>query len=379
MILLFWPKVSRRIPGSLMALLTGTLLVQAFNLPVETIGSRFGPIPHTLPLPHWPSPGWHTLRDLIHPAMTIALLGAIESLLSATVADGMLGTRHRSNMELVAQGVANMASSLFGGIPATGAIARTATNIKNGGRTPVAGIMHAVTLLLIMLAFGRFVALIPLCALAAILLVVAYNMSEWRTFQALLRGPRSDVLVLLTTFTLTVAVDLTVAIEAGMILALFLFMKQMSEAVKVRYLTRNPQESFEGGEEIPPELLNVPQGVEVFEINGPLFFGAAQQFEEAIGLVARKPRVLIVRLHNLLSIDSTGLHALEQVHRNCARQEIVMVLSGMHLQPATAVRRSGLADRIGEENLSLDFDAAMARASEILLRSETEALKREIS
>ena len=364
-ILVYWPKVSRRMPGSLMALLLGTILVKALHLPVETIGSRFGAIPHTFPVPHFPRVQWEMLRNLVHPATAIALLAGIESLLSATVADGMIGTRHRSNMELVAQGVANLASPLFGGIPATGAIARTATNVKNGGRTPVAGIVHALTLLFIMLAFGRYVAWIPLCSLAAILLMVAYNMSEWRTFRNLLRGPRPDVVVLLTTFGLTVAVDLTVAIEVGMVLAVLLFMKQMSEAVNVNYLTRDLAGDGENGEDIAPELRNIPAGVEVYEINGPLFFGAAYKFEEAIESVARKPRAMIVRLRNLLSIDATGLHALEQVHKNCKRQGIVLILSGIHTQPTIALYQGGLAEKIGEENIFTDFDAALARATAV--------------
>ena len=364
-LIIFWPKVSRKIPGSLVALLLCTLLVKFLHLPLETIGSRFGAIPNTLPVPHFPHVEWAVMRNLVHPAITIAMLAGIESLLSATVADGMIGTRHRSNMELVAQGVANLASPLFGGIPATGAIARTATNIKNGGRTPIAGMIHALTLLIIMLAFGRYVALIPLCSLAAILLVVAYNMSEWRTFRTLLRGPRSDAAVLLTTFALTVAVDLTLAIEVGMILAVLVFMKQMSEAVNVNYLTRDLGEDRDSDAEISPELRNVPKGVEVYEINGPLFFGAAYKFEEAISSVAHKPRALIVRLRNLLSIDATGLHALEQVHHNCARQGIVLILSGVHTQPTIALYQNGLAEKIGEENLFTDFDAALIRASEI--------------
>lgn len=364
-VIVFWPKAYRRLPGSLVALLLAAILVKAFHLPVETIGSRFGTIPHTFPVPHFPHLEWETLRNLVQPATAIALLAGIESLLSATVADGMIGTRHRSNMELVAQGVANLASPLFGGIPATGAIARTATNVKNGGRTPVAGIAHALTLLFIMLAFGRYVAWIPLCSLAAILLVVAYNMSEWRTFQNLLRGPRPDVVVLLTTFGLTVIVDLTVAIEVGMVLAVLLFMKQMSESVNVNHLTRDLGEEAESGEEISPELVNVTQGVEIYEINGPLFFGAAYKFEEAIESVAGKPQALIVRLRNLLSIDATGLHALEQVHKNCHRQGIVLILSGIHTQPTIALYQSGLANKVGEENIFTDFEAALARATAI--------------
>ncbi len=364
-IIIFWPRVSRRIPGSLVALLVATILVRVFHLQVETIGSRFGAIPNKFPVPHFPHMQWELFRNLVQPATAIALLAGIESLLSATVADGMIGTRHRSNMELVAQGVANLASPMFGGIPATGAIARTATNVKNGGRTPVAGIVHSLALLFIMLIFGRYVAFIPMCSLAAILLVVAYNMSEWRTFRNLLRGPRPDVIVLITTFGLTVVVDLTVAIEVGMVLAVLLFMKQMSEAVNVSSLTHDLREIPETGDEQPLDLHSVPVGVEVYEINGPLFFGAAQKFEEAIAAETRRPKALVIRLRNLLFIDSTGLHALEQVHRNCLRQNIVLVLSGLHAQPIIALHQSGLAEKIGEENLFPNFDMALVRAAEI--------------
>ncbi len=360
-----WPRVSRRVPGSLIALLLCTVLAQIFHFPVETIATRFGSIPHTLPMPHFPQLHWETLRGLVHPASAIALLAAIESLLSATVADGMIGTRHRSNMELVAQGVANIASSVFGGIPATGAIARTATNVKNGGRTPVAGMVHALTLLFIMLAFGRYAALIPLSCLAAILLVVAYNMSEWRTFKNLLRGPRPDVLVLLTTFGLTVIVDLTLAIEVGMILAMLLFMKQMAEAVNVTSVTGDLREEGEDGDDSFLDRRIAPAGVEIYEINGPLFFGAAQKFEEAIGRVTSRPKALILRLRNLLSLDSTGMYALEQVHRNCKRQGIVLILSGIHTQPTIVMYQSGLAEKIGEENLFPNFEGALERAREI--------------
>lgn len=364
-----WSRVSRRIPGSLIALLLCTVLTQVFHLPVETIATRFGAIPHALPMPHFPQLHWETLRGLVHPATAIALLAAIESLLSATVADGMIGTRHRSNMELVAQGVANMASSVFGGIPATGAIARTATNVKNGGRTPVAGMVHALTLLFIMLVFGRYAALIPLSCLGAILLVVAYNMSEWRTFKNLLRGPRPDVLVLITTFSLTVIVDLTLAIEVGMILAMLLFMKQMSEAVHVSSVTGDLREAGGDDDESLLDRRAVPAGVEIYEINGPLFFGAAQKFEEAIGRVTSRPKVLIIRLRNLLSLDSTGMHALEQVHRNCKRQGIVLVLSGIHTQPTIAMYQSGLAEKIGEENLFPNFEGALERAREVAVKT----------
>ncbi|MFZ1313169.1 MAG: SulP family inorganic anion transporter, partial [Chitinophagaceae bacterium] len=243
LIILFWPKITHKIPGSLIAILVTTAAMQWFNLPVETIGSRFGSIPSSLPTPVVPDIDFATIKELIQPAFTIALLGGIESLLSAVVADGMIGGNHKSNMELVAQGTANIFSSLFGGIPATGAIARTATNVKNGGRTPVAGIIHAITLLLIMLFVGKWAALIPMATLAGILVVVAYNMSEWESFMSVFKGPRSDVAVLLTTFFLTVIIDLTVAIEIGMILAAFLFMRKMIKFSDVSMLTKDLEDS----------------------------------------------------------------------------------------------------------------------------------------
>src|SRR5205085_7888710 len=271
----------------------------------------------SFPHPVLPHVTLDRLTQLIMPAFTIALLAAVESLLSAVVADGMIGGRHRSNMELVAQGIANIVSPLFGGIPATGAIARTATNIKNGGRTPVAGMVHALTLLLITLFFGRWAALIPLSTLAAILVVVAYHMSEWRTFRSELTAPKSDVVVLLTTFALTVIIDLTVAIEVGMVLAAFLFMRRMAEVTNVSMVTRELADA-DGDDEGDPNAVrdrSVPDGVEVFEINGPFFFGAAEQFKDTLNQVAKKPKVLIIRMRDVPAIDATGLHALQELAR----------------------------------------------------------------
>jgi len=368
-ILVMWPRLSGRVPASLVALVVCTVVVRVFHIPVDTIGSRFGVIPAGIPAPHLPVLAWDAVRDLVPAAFAIAMLGGIESLLSATVADGMTGTRHRPNMELVAQGVANLASPLFGGIPATGAIARTATNVKNGARTPVAGILHAMTLLLIMLAFGKYAAWIPLPALSGILLLVAYHMSEWRTVRELLRGPRADILVLVTTFGLTVAVDLTVAIPAGVVLALLLFMKQMSDSVRVSAWSAGApagfQESQDHGDFEAEDMLEqsaIPGGVEVYEIDGPLFFGAAQKFEETVSRVSPGTRALVIRLRNLLSLDSTGIQALRRVHRNCRRRGIRFMLAGVHVQPSLVMFQSGFADEIGAENLFPDFDSALAYA-----------------
>jgi sulfate permease, SulP family len=347
-ILLLWPKVSHRVPGPFVALVVATVMVPVLGLEVETIGSRFGEISGALPRPRIPTVSFAEMQQLVAPAFTIALLAAIESLLSAVVADGMIGGKHRSNMELVAQGVANVVSPLFGGIPATGAIARTATNIKAGGRTPVAGIAHAVTLLLITLFFGRWAAYIPMAALGAILVIVAYHMSEWRTFASEMTAPRSDVAVLLTTFVLTVVVDLTVAIQVGMVLAAFLFMLRMAEVTNVTALTREIRE--DGGE---PGLrgVEVPKGVEVYEIDGPFFFGAAEKFRETMRPVEGKVRVLIVVMERVPAMDSTGLRALRSVVTRARKDGTRVILCGVHAQPMAALGRADLLDELGEENL----------------------------
>jgi SulP family sulfate permease len=308
------------------------------------------------------------VTSLVGPAFTIALLAAVESLLSAVVADGMIGGRHRSNMELVAQGIANIASPLFGGIPATGAIARTATNVKNGGRTPVAGMIHALTLLIITVAAGRWAAYIPMATLAAILVVVAYHMSEWRTFLTELRSPKSDVAVLLTTFLLTVLVDLTVAIEVGMILAAFLFIRRMASVTNVSVITREIREGL-AGDDAMEELMDrrtVPAGVEVYEINGPFFFGAAQSFKDAVSQVAGDPKVLILRMRHVPAMDSSGVHALLDVIRRARKKGTAVVLAGVHMQPLVALTDSDAVVEIGSENLAGNLDLALARAREII-------------
>jgi SulP family sulfate permease len=367
-IIIVWPRINRRIPGPFVALLVTTGVVQVLHLPVETIGSRFGAIAASLPHPTLPHLTFEQVRILVAPAFTIALLGAVESLLSAVVADGMIGGRHRSNMELVGQGVANIVTPLFGGIPATGAIARTATNVKNGGRTPIAGIVHALTLLLITLFLGRWAALIPLATLAAILVVVAYHMSEWRAFRAELTAPKSDVVVLVITFALTVLVDLTVAIEAGMVMAVFLFMKRMAEVTNVTALTRELEDNGDRYATDPNGVRHraVPDGVEVYEINGPFFFGAAEMFKDTLGQIARKPKVLIIRMRNVPAIDSTGLHALKDVVHRTRRDGTLVLLSDVHTQPLVALGRSAVLDEVGEQNLFGNLDDALDRAREHL-------------
>ena len=365
-ITVYWGRITHRVPGPLVALLATTVAAQLFTLPVETIGDRFGQVPTSLPAPTIPELSWPLIQKLFPTAFTIALLAAIESLLSATVADGMIGTRHRSNMELLAQGVANIASPLFGGIPATGAIARTASNIKAGGRTPVAGIVHAATLLLIMWLFARWAEVIPLATLAGILLVVAYNMSDWRTFVRLFRSPRSDVTVMVVTFLLTVLIDLTVALEAGMVLAAFLFMHRMANLSQAGYVTRMLSEETDPNDPNAISKRVVPPGVEVFEVYGSFFFGAASKFKDALHEVATKPKVLILRLREVLAIDATALQVLEDLYSKTKKDGSVLVLSGVHAQPLVALERSGLLERIGEENAHMHIDDALNRAREIL-------------
>jgi SulP family sulfate permease len=366
LLVVYWPRLTRIVPGSLVAIVLTTLTVHVLGLQVDTIGSRFGSVPSTLPAPHMPEFHWQLVHDMFRPAMTIALLAAIESLLSAVVADGMIGTHHRSNMELVAQGVANLVSPVFGGIPATGAIARTATNVKNGGRTPVAGIVHAVVLLLIMLFFGRWASLIPIATLAGILFVVAYHMSEWRMFLRLFRSPRSDVLVLVTTFSLTVMVDLTVAIETGMILAAFLFMRRMASLSAVRSMTGMFSEEDAARDPHAVSLRDVPSEIEVFEVYGTFFFGAASKFREALRRIEKPPKVLILRLREVHAIDATGLRALEELNDKNRRDGTTLLLSGLHPQPRAALERAGFLARLGDGNVLPDLDAALARGRDIL-------------
>jgi len=361
-ILILWPKVSQRLPAPLVALLVITSGARLLGLDVETIGSRFGSVTMGLPTPRIPRVPMEMLPELVSPAIAIALLAGIESLLSAVVADGMTGRRHRSNAELVAQGVANLASPLFGGIPATGAIARTATNVKNGARTPLAGIIHAVTLLLIVTTVGRWVVLVPMALLAGILLVVAYRMSEWHVFRALLSGPRSDALVLVTTFTLTVLVDLTVAIQVGVVLAALLFMRRMAEVTEVRSITDQLREEERMGFEAENPDVVLPDGTEVFEIAGSFFFGAAHRFTEALSELSRHPRVVILRMRDVHAMDATGLHALEEVHARLGRAGTAMLLSGVREQPMAALERSGVLEMLGPDNVLASFRDATARA-----------------
>ncbi|MBA4405992.1 sodium-independent anion transporter, partial [bacterium] len=368
LIMIFWTKVSKKIPGSIIAIIVSTILVSFFGLNVETIGSRFGEIPSALPTPTLPHLDFATIKGLIQPATTIAILAAIESLLSAVVSDGMIGKKHRSNIELIAQGTANILSPLFGGIPVTGAIARTVVNVKNGGRTPIAGMVHAVVLLLIMLFFGSWAKLIPMPTLAAILVIVAYNMSEWRSFKNLLKSPRSDVVVLVTTFLLTVIFDLTIAIEIGMLLAVFLFMHRMAMVTNVGVVTRefNDEDDEDTADPNAISKKNVPEGVEVYEINGPFFFGAASTFKDAIRLVEDPPKVRIIRMRNVPAIDATGLQTLREFFKESKQMGTTVVLSDVHTQPLVALTQAGLFDLFGEKNIHGNIDDALDRAREIV-------------
>jgi sulfate permease, SulP family len=364
-------RIVPRVPGMIVAVVAASLAVWLLDLhDVATIGSKFGGIPRSLPTPHLPPFSFGLVRELIPSALTIAMLAAIESLLSAVVSDGMTGNRHKSDCELVAQGVANIGSILFGGIPATGAIARTTANIKSGGKTPVSGMVHALTLLVIMMAAAPLASRIPLAALAAVLVVVAWNMAEIDHFRYILRAPGSDVAVLLTTFGLTVFADLTVAVGVGMVLASMLFMKRMAEVSNISAITR---EFSEGDEELgelkDPNAVasrELPPGVEVYEINGPLFFGVADRLKDTLRSLQRPPRVFVLRMRRVPAIDASGLHALEEFYEKCHRQRTALLLSGVHAQPLVAFHRARFDDRLGPDSMFGSLDDALDRAREIV-------------
>jgi SulP family sulfate permease len=367
-VLLLWPRVTRKVPASLLAMILATLAALALNLDVATIGSKFGGIPRSLPEPSWPEGvSVARLRELSGPALTIAILAAVESLLSAVVADGLIGGRHRPNVELIAQGVANIASPLFGGIPATGAIARTATNVKTGGRTPVAGMVHALTLLGIMLVFAPLAAYVPLCALAAVLVPVAWHMADVSTFRGLLRGPRADAVVLVVTFALTVAIDLTVAVQVGLVLAGLLFIKEMAAVTNIQVVTRELEAD---GEKADPNAISarkVPAGVQVYEVNGPFFFGVADKVKDVLRTVSDEPtRVFILRMRNVPSMDATGLNALLELRRKCQREGSTLVLAEIHTLPFIVLERSGHYEEFGRDNVTAHIDDALNRARELL-------------
>ncbi len=367
LIALNFSKISPKIPGSIVAIVISTAVVYFFDVPVETIESRFGEIPNSISLPEIPTINFSIIQQLIQPAIAIALLGSIESLLSAVVADGMTGGRHRSNMELIAQGTANIFSGLFGGIPATGAIARTATNIKNGGRTPIAGIIHAVVLLLIMLLFAPVAKLIPLSCLAGILVVVAWHMGEWHHFFSLLKSNRMDVVVLLTTFFLTVFFDLILAIEIGMILSSFIFMKRMSEETTFKDHSEMFKSNDERGEKLfDEEIPEIPKGVLLYEINGPLFFGASQKFQEVVSDLNFKPEILILRMRNVPFIDATGVNRLKEISNQFKEKGIQIIISGANRKVKEELLKANVYTLLGKHNITDNIKLAMDRAQIVL-------------
>ena len=369
LVIVFTPKISRKIPGSLLAIIIMTivcLMLRGVGVEgIETIGDRFS-ISTELPQAEVPKLNWDSIRRLAQPAMVIAMLGAIESLLSAAVADGVIGDRHDSNQELVAQGIANMVSPLIGGIPATGAIARTMTNINNGGRTPVAGIAHAIVLALIYLFLMPLVQFIPMACLAGILVVVSYNMSEWRSFKAILKNPKSDIIVLLVTFFLTVIFDLTVAIEVGVLIACLLCMKRMAETTNVSVLSDEIDPIADSDVQGNLDHLIIPEGVKVYEINGPYFFGIGNKFEEMMGDMGGRAKVRIIRMRKVPFIDSTGVHNLSNMCKMCSQMGVKVVLSGVNPQVMKVIEDAGMDDVVGKENICSHINIALKRAEQIL-------------
>lgn len=361
---LHFHRVTRKIPGPFAALILATAVVHFLQLPVDTIGSRFGSIPANIPAPTLPPLDLTTIQNLLQPALAIALLGSIESLLSAVVADGMIGGNHRSNGELVAQGVANVASSLFGGIPATGAIARTATNVKNGGRTPIAGITHAMVLLLIVLLFAPLAKLVPLACLAGILVVVAYHMSEWRHFVELLNSNKMDVMILITTFLLTIVFDLIVAIEVGLVLSSFMIMKRMSDT----FVVKTGDAYYNGVDErlFEEELPKIPEGVTLYEIQGALFFGAAQKFQDLIREIHSKPKVIILRMRHVPFIDATATSRLKEMIRQFQSGKVHVILSGVREGVREELEQSGIYEVLDRRNLLSNVTLSLDRANSIL-------------
>lgn len=361
-IILIMPKMTKKIPGSIIAIIVTTIIVAALNLPVPTIETQFGEVPSSLPVPSMPNLA--LIPQVFPSALAIALLAAIESLLSAVVADGMTSTRHRSNMELIGQGAANLLSPIFGGIPATGAIARTATNIKNGAVSPFSGIIHALVLFLILLFFGRWAKLIPMPTLAAVLVIVAYHMSEWKHFLKLLKSPPADVLVMVVTFLLTVFVDLTVAIETGVVLSSLLFMNRMSSMTQIKSLSNEITENFENQDVLTKD--RIPEGVEIFEIFGSFFFGAVNQFKDTLSIVKKKPKIIILRMRTVPFIDATALAALEELLEKSQKEGIRVILSGVSPELLNTMDKAEFTDKIGRNNICPHIDCALKRAEKLL-------------
>ena len=373
-IILLWPPLTKRVPGSIVALLLSTLAIALFHLPIETIGSKFGGIPQGFP--HFTLPSFHAahILPLLPSAFTVALLAAVESLLSAVVADGMSGDRHNSNVELVAQGVANIASPLFGGIPATGAIARTATNIRSGAHTPVAGMVHALTLLAILLVALPLARFVPLATLAAVLFVVAYNMGEWREIGTILRLSKTDIAVWFTTFALTVFADLTVAVGVGMALAALLYIYRIAETTTVAPVT---PEYLDDGQAHILQDKDIPSNVTILRIHGPFLFGTTEKLAEATKDLASFGDVVILRLRNMTALDATGIHALEQFSDRLRRIGKSLLLCGAREQPSRLMSQSDFLNHVGPENVMPHVQAALARARE--LQGDFEGVGREFA
>lgn len=372
LIIALTPKVSKKVPGSLVAIIVMTIGVYFLNtytdMKVLTIGDQFGEIKASIPSLQVPNLSWESVKSLFPTAMVIAVLGAIESLLSATVADGVCGDHHNSNQELIGQGVANLCTPLFGGIPCTGAIARTMTNINNGGRTPVAGIIHAAVLLVIFLVLMPLAAYIPMSCLAGVLVIVSYNMSGWRTFMQLMKNPKSDVIVLFITFLLTVIFDLTIAIEVGLLIACLLFMKRMAESTQIKVIADEIDPNDETDAEVHEEHLRIPQGVEVYEINGPYFFGIANKFEELMAAMEDHPKVRIIRMRRVPFIDSTGIHNLQNLCEMSHREGTHIVLSGVTPNVYSVLEHNGFCHLLGKDHICPNINVALERASAIAKR-----------
>ncbi|MDL2251740.1 STAS domain-containing protein [Odoribacter sp. OttesenSCG-928-J03] len=378
LIIIFTPRFSKKIPGPLVAIIVLTLI--AFVLRkyvgvsgIETIGDRFQ-LSAFFSFPGIPTLKMEMINKLLPYAFTIAVMGAIESLLSATIADGATGDKHNSNTELIAQGIANIVVPFFGGMPATGAVARTMTNISSGGKTPVSGMMHSLVLLLILLFLGSLTTHIPMACLAGVLVIVSYNMSEWRSFRALMRNSRSDIAILWTTFLLTVIFDLTIAIEVGLLLAMLSFMKRINETTRISVTKDKLDLSLEGEIYHGEEMLELSEGIEVFEIDGPFFFGIANKFDECMKSIGDKPKVRIIRMRKVPFMDTTGLHNLENLHRLSEREKIRMVLSGVNEEVYKVLKNSGFAEKVGKENICPNIKKAIERAEECLKETESETL-----
>lgn len=371
-IIIFWPKINKKIPGTLIAIIGATVLTSVLHIDVETIGSRFGSISAALPTISIPNVNLNMIKELLVPGLTIAILAGVESLLSAVVADGMIGGKHRSNMELVAQGAGNICSALFGGIPVTGAIARTAANVKNGGRTPVAGIVHSVVLLIIMMLFLPYMKLVPMTCLAAILIMVSYNMGEWEAFKRLAKAPKSDAIVFLVTFFLTIFMDLVIAIGVGIVLSSFLFMRRMSDVTDIKCVL----DASEDDDTL--ELYNdlkVSKDISFYEINGPFFFGAADKFVNVVREMSFASKVLILRMSHVPAMDASAYHALDMFYDMCKKNNTMLILSELQEQPYSMLKKYGFVDLIGEENFCENTEEGILRANALLEKKDCKVKK----